>query len=207
MAGQPASLSDVQAAVLKSAADKAGAQGGNPTYGAPAVAQDLAVMADQAQGYSAGVAAGVDNAKVNSAAQNSQQAEAKAQSDALRSAQLASQQAQTAALNERARQAAEAQQAKVQAANAANIARKMSRDLPPEVNAAFQDLLGQTTDYNDAKQAIDSYQKFGGLDKFSTNGMIQTHLHQEFLNYAQMYHDALQGQAAQKRVSLGLGGQ
>jgi hypothetical protein len=69
VAGEPAALADVQAAVMKSAAAKAPTQGAPSATQADAVRQDLSVMADQAKGYTQGVNAGTIMAQDQRAAQ------------------------------------------------------------------------------------------------------------------------------------------
>lgn len=98
MAGEPAPLAAVQAAVLKSAASKNAQSGGMPQAGASpntAIAQDLAVMADQAKGYAAGVDQGVVVAQDNRAAAARRLAEERAAADAARQRELAMEQMQT----------------------------------------------------------------------------------------------------------------
>jgi hypothetical protein len=97
MAGEPAPLAAVQAAVLKTAASKQ-ASTGDPAAAsqAGAVAQDLAVMADQAKGYAAGVNQGTIVAQDNRAAQSRRLAQEAAQAQADRARQLQLEQMQTA---------------------------------------------------------------------------------------------------------------
>lgn len=96
MAGDPAPLAAVQAAVLKTAAGKQAAQG-DPGIAAQnnAVAQDLAVMADQAKGYTAGVNAGTIVAQDNRNAQASRLAVEAAQAAAERQRSLELERMQT----------------------------------------------------------------------------------------------------------------
>lgn len=94
MAGEPAPLAAVQAAVLKSSASQA-AQANKPALAATAVAQDLSVMADQAKSYSAGVAAGNVEADKQGGAIAARMAEDRAHADSIRAQELALERLQT----------------------------------------------------------------------------------------------------------------
>jgi hypothetical protein len=83
MAG-PVPLAVTQAAALKSAAGKQAQAPAVESTQVGAVKQDLAVMADQAKGYTAGVNAGVITAQDNRAAQARRLAAEKAAADAAR---------------------------------------------------------------------------------------------------------------------------
>ncbi len=110
MAGEPAPLAAVQAAVLKTAAAKQG-QGEAPAAAgssqATAVSQDLALMADQSKGYAAGVNQGVIVAQDNRASQARRLAEEAAQAQAAQARQLQADQAQTESMRLRGQAAAQ----------------------------------------------------------------------------------------------------
>lgn len=189
---------------MKSAAGKAGQSNPSvpvPGVGAPAVAQDLAVMADQARGYTQGIASGVEVARSNSAAAASRMAQEAAAAQAIRDAENATQAAQTAAAAERVRAAEEKAQEEAQAAQAGLVLNRMATRLAPDEADLFQGLITRTTNYDDAREAFDALRGRGLLaDTFGTQTKEEDDaIHSTFLNYARLYHDALQGKAVDLR--------
>lgn len=85
MANQP--LAAVQAAILKSAAGQQGQKPATPTT-LSGVQSDLAVMADQAIGYTAGAARGFSQATANSDALGGRLTDARGKADSFRAQQI-----------------------------------------------------------------------------------------------------------------------
>jgi hypothetical protein len=102
MAGDPAPLAAVQAAVLKQAAGKKAQTPAAESSMSNAVQQDLAIMADQAKGYTAGVNAGVIVEQDNRAAQARRLAAEQAQAQAEHARRLELEQKQTEMMRLRA---------------------------------------------------------------------------------------------------------
>lgn len=190
MAGDPAPLAAVQAAVMKSSAAAQGQTEPAPTGGAfqGAIAQDLAVMADQAKGYSAGVAAGNVEAENQRGAASSRMALEASQAAAARQRQiqmaqmdtnqarlrLAQQQQegqirlrdQAREAEERLRAATEAERgspderAEVKAAeNAYRIKNHARANESPDFALTFDNLTQQATTYREFMDLYDNYSK------------------------------------------------
>lgn len=206
MAGEPAKLADVQAAVLKSAAGATAQQA--PDAAAQHVAQDLSVMADQAKGYTAGVAQGLTNAQDTAANRDARIAQDRATQEAIYQAQIDTQRAQTAAASARAQAAAEAQRQQAeeaaQAAAADEVMRRVQRDNPPDFVKLATTIIPATVDYRDAQEAIDNYFKYFKPDTYGQKGgdMLGVNplkMKAQLLMYAAKYHNAIQGITSAKQ--------
>ena len=188
MAGDPAPLAAVQAAVLKTAAGKQGQAPPVQSTQANAVAQDLAVMADQAKGYTAGVDAGTIVAQDNRAAQASRLAQERAQADAARQRELAMEQAQTQAAMLRAeadrqsgqfaiaekkarlaKQAAEETINPEWDADAVAVTRHAVMNRGPRFQDALMQVLGNATSPDEAVAILRNAQKYPNDYEWAVN--------------------------------------
>ena len=206
MAGEPAPLAAVQAAVLKTAASKQAAAGDPAASSqAGAVAQDLAVMADQAKGYAAGVNQGVIVAQDNRAAQNRRIAEEAAQAAAERSRALQLEQMQTAQMRIEGETAAQRdrfqveqerlQQAKenegpdeIDLSNSLSVLRHATMSRGPRFQAALAAALEEATNPNEAVAILRNSARHG--EEWAV-GIKENVLR----SYAQQYFRALEGKA------------
>lgn len=198
-------LPDIQAAVMKASAGTQGQEA--VTADTSAVQQDLAVMADQAKGYTQDINSGLVAAQQNSAALNARLEEERRQADALRAAQRASASAAYASSRRSDEEEMLKAQKAAQEAAAADVIRRMTRDMPPSFVEAALEIIPNSIDYSDAVAALKSREKYGGIGVGSfelgrargglggskTGG---TNAKALILDYARQYHNALQGGAA-----------
>lgn len=126
MAGDPAPLAAVQAAVLKSAASAQGQEPASQNSQSGAVTQDLAVMADLAKGYSAGAIAGNLEAENQRASASTRMAEEAAQAQAARARALDLQRLQTQEMAARAARDAQETQLRIKEAQAEGERRRQA---------------------------------------------------------------------------------
>jgi hypothetical protein len=175
VAGDPAPLAAVQAAVLKTAAGKQAAAK-DPGIAAQnnAVAQDLAVMADQAKGYTAGVNQGTIVAQDQRSAQSQRLALEASQAAAERARALELERMQTSRMQLEQQAAAQkyerdatdnrriaAERAKEEAApeeadidNASSVVRHASLNMGPRFQEALGLVLQNTTNPSEAVQFL-----------------------------------------------------
>lgn len=227
MTGEPASLAAVQAAVSKSVASQQGDPAKPKTAGSVfdgAIAQDLAVMADQAKSYNAGVAAGNVEAENQRGAQSSRLALEAAQAAAARSRSLEAERMQTQRMGleqEAARQASrlnlealdrqrtetEARQAGKPSAEdtqelerAEEAKRRIVFDAHTSISPGFGDefeavLAVGPTSYSEFKRVIDAYTEAGNLPSIATNKDAA-------LRYGKALFDAFAGKNVNLRKAL-----
>lgn len=189
MAGDPASLAAVQAAVSKSVASQAGDPAAPKTAGSVfdgAIAQDLAVMAEQAKSYSAGAAAGNVEAENQRSMQSGRLQMEAAQAAAARARALEAERMQTQRMaleQEAARQANRLKLEALDRQKAETAARQASEPKPedtrelerveevkrqllfdavtkvsPTFGEEFNALLGSgATNYGEFRRLVDAY--------------------------------------------------
>lgn len=201
----PTSIAATQAAILKSAASKAATVDPALSTQAGAVKQDLAVMADQAKGYTAGVNAGVIVAQDNRAAQARRLATEKAQADAARArdAQMQAIQAQEARLRieaekanfGRQRQRIEAEQtAEPNEENARQVKMHMLSNTTPGFQTAFNAIMSEGV--TSADEALAILKNLKEKDPTNTFDNVSEDAVQR---YATAYFKALEGGAVNLR--------
>lgn len=211
MAGSPASLASVQAAVLKSAAGAAGQGSASEATGQHqgAVSRDLAVMADQAKGYTEGVIKGnAEQVQVRNDQASRLQEEAAQESAArARAAALDQMQTQEAQLRltqdaqEASRQLQEARTSSSQIDEAEGVDEKfrqiefasMSRQ-KPEFAKVFGDLTSTAVTHRDIMALYDNAVKQGGPDYADYRSVSRDAISR----YAQVWEAA----SANKDISL-----
>lgn len=195
-----------QAAALKSAAGKAGQSKPEATPNINAVRQDLAVMADQAKGYTEGINAGVIVAQDNRQAQAARFAAEKAANDARRAqeAQMAAIQQQEAALRREAANAeygrrkkdlqieqavkqSEPEEADLEAAR--RVQMHMASHTTAGFQRAFSSLLNMGVTSPGEMVAI-----LDNLNKDEDSPFRGTH-RETLLRYARAHFNALEGRA------------
>ncbi len=196
-----------QAAVLKSAAGKQAQAPAVESTQVGAVKQDLAVMADQAKGYTQGINAGIITAQDNRAAQARRLAAEKAANDAARAqeAQMAAIQQQEARLRQQAQaQQFERDKQELQIRQAVNETEETQE---PNAEAArrvifhskanrtpnFQDaLVALLQDSTSAQEAVAILKNAKANDEDWAEGIHEGAIRQ----YATAYFSALEGRAA-----------
>lgn len=199
---EPTPIAVTQAAAMKSAAGAAGQAPPVESTQVGAVRQDLAVMADQAKGYTAGVNAGVISAQDNRAAAARRLAAEKAAEDARRAqeAQMDQMRAQELALRkqsnaqdfERRKIAAEAQAAEepdeINTETARQVIMHSKTTKTPGFQMALEALLQDSTSPAEAVALLKNAKRngeegFGGINESTIRA------------YATAYFDALEGKA------------
>lgn len=216
MAGDPAPLAAVQAAVLKTAAGKQSQQPPAQSTQVNAVAQDLAVMADQARGYTEGVNAGTIVAQDNRAAQARRLAAERAQADAARQRQLELEQRQTEIAQLRAQSERQSGQYQIEErkarlaqrtkeaeteidpeweANALGVVRHAKMNRGPRFQTAITSVLSEATNPDEAVALLRNAQRHP--EEFPWAPGIQEDV---LRNYATEYFRALEGGAVRRRL-------
>ncbi len=221
MAGEPAPLAAVQAAVMASAAGKQGSTG-DASKASHAVQQDLSVLADQAKGYTKGSILGGAAASTNRMASARRLDDDRMKADALRAQALEVERIQTQ--RAQASAAADAQEAALRLASisadrqndrlvqgaqnakqqqaADDEARQTALEVQRMEGDRVLSMANQTLDPDNAAIIVETLPMTGSVDEAMAvfdnaveYGAIPNADRDSYAQYAQQFHSAIQGGA------------
>ncbi len=213
----PVPLAAVQAAVLKSAAGAAGQSGEPPpsTGGVfeGAIAQDLAVMADQAKSYSAGAAAGNVEAENQRSMQSNRLSMEAAQAAAARARQAEMDRMSTSEAGLRAQRETQANALRLaeldravgvervkagkkdntdEQERVAEVRRRLLHEgtvkVSPDFAAEFEELLSGAVSFKEFKELLDALAGTANYPTLGTNRLAAE-------RYARTFYDAASGKS------------